>query len=483
MKKWITLAILAVGFTSCAEDALDTENKEFVAQEQLQALAANPESLLTYTNSVEDGTNSFLRQYKTYQGTTSSSHDDYGQKSIEFGLDLMSNDATMLVNQWASGYYTYTGRVQESRITTKVWNFYYTVIRDANLILATTPADIESQELRYTRGRLLALRGFSYFNLIRLYADGEKGIPLRTLEANQDERVATSVIVAQAKADLEEAYDLLGGFARTSKVQIDQNVVAGILARYYLEYGNYAQAATMARQAYNSAAPDTEATLLDGFDEITSPSWIWGAEITAITSGIYASFFSQVGTLNPGYAGLLGHYKAIDKRLYDKLSPTDIRTQNWFAEPGNADYPAYVNFKFVDATFFEGDYVFMRTAEMLLIEAEAKALNGDNAGAQAVLSEFMAVRDPQYTASSNVNNSVLDMIRTQRGIELWGEGFAFYDMKRWNNALVRDYPGSNHPAFGKNLNYPANSPKFQLQIPIAELNANPSINAADQNAQ
>lgn len=480
MKKWITGVILATVLSSCAEDALNTENKEFVAQEQLQALTANPESLLTYTNSVEDGTNTFLRQYKTYQGTPNSAHDDYGLKSIHQIMDLMGNDFVMVVSAWSVQNYRYTGRIESDRSTAQVWNFYYTVIRDANLILATTPADTESQELRYTRGRLLALRGLSYFNLIRLYADGEKGIPLRTLEQNEDGRVATSVIVAQAKQDLEEAYDLLAGFPRANKVQIDQNVVAGLLARYYLEYGNYAQAATMARQAYNSAAPDSEATLLDGFDEITSPSWIWGSEITAITSSVYASFFSQVGTLNDGYAGLLGHYKAIDKRLYDKLSDTDIRKQNWFAEPGNTEYPDYTNFKFVDATFLEGDYVFMRSAEMLLIEAEAKALSGDNAGAQTVLSEFMAVRDLQYTPANNTNGSVLDMVRTQRGIELWGEGFSFYDMKRWNQALERNYPGSNHPAFGK-FNYPANSSKFQLQIPLVELNSNTSINEGDQN--
>lgn len=480
MKKWIMGAILAAVFSSCAEDALNTENKEFVSQEQLQGLAANPESLLTYTNSVEDGTNAFLRQYKTYSGTTSSAHDDYGLMSLNQLMDLMGHDYVMVVNAWSGQNYRYTGRVENSRSTAQVWNFYYTVIRDANLILATTPADIESQDLLYTRGRLLALRGLSYFNLIRLYADGEKGIPLRTLEQDEDGRVATSVIVAQVKQDLEEAYDLLSGFSRANKTQIDQNVVAGILARYYLEYGDYAQAATMARQAYNSAAADTEATLLDGFDEISSPSWIWGADITALTSSIYASFFSQVGTLNPGYAGLLGHYKAIDKSLYDELSDTDIRKQNWFAEPGNGEYPDYTNFKFIDATFFEGDYVFMRSAEMLLIEAEANALSGNNAGAQAVLSEFMSVRDPQYTTADNTNGSVLDMIRTQRGVELWGEGFSFYDMKRWNQGLERDYPGSNHPVFGK-FNYPANSPKFQLQIPLVELNSNPSINEGDQN--
>lgn len=482
MKNWITGVVLAVVLSSCAEDALNTENKEYVSQEQLQGLAANPESLLTYTNSVEDGTNAFLRQYKTYQGTTSSSHDDYGLKSVDMGLDLMSHNMPMLVNQWASGYYQYTGRVENSRITTMVWNFYYTVIRDANLILATTPPDIEDQQLRYTRGRLLALRGFSYFNLIRLYADGEKGIPLRTLEQNENGRVATSVIIQQAKTDLEESYELLGGFARSNKTQIDQNVVAGILARYYLEYGDYAKAISMAQQAYASASPDTPETLLDGFDEISSPTWIWGADISSLTTSIYASFFSQIGTLNAGYAGLLGHYKSLDKRLYEELSPSDIRTQNWFAEPGNAEFPAYVNFKFVDATFFEGDYVFMRTAEMQLIEAEAKALNGDIAGAQAVLTDFMSVRDPQYSPADNTNGSVLDMIRTQRGIELWGEGFAFYDMKRWNNPLVRDYPGSNHPAFGK-FNYEANSPKFIFQIPLTEINANPDISAADQNPQ
>ena len=69
---------------------------------------------------------------------------------------------------------------------------------------------------------------------------------------------------------------------------------------------------------------------------------------------------------------------------------------------------------------------------------------------------------------------MLDEIRFQRKLELWGEGFAFYDMKRWNIALDRTYAGSNHANFGK-FSYPAGSNKFTFQIPRKEMNLNTAI--------
>src|SRR5690606_22614299 len=108
-----------------------------------------------------------------------------------------------------------------------------------------------------------------------------------------------------------------------------------------------------------------------------------------------------------------------------------------------------------------------------LIEAEAKA-HYDEAGAKQVLRDLIVTRNPSYTLSSNSGAALLDEIKLHRKIELWGEGFAFFDMKRWNTGLNRTYEGSNHATFGF-FDYPAGSVKFTFQIPLSEVNANTEL--------
>ena len=163
--------------------------------------------------------------------------------------------------------------------------------------------------------------------------------------------------------------------------EVDKPIVAGFLARYHLQYGNYAEAATYAAEAKvaNSTLMN-ETQILDGFDEISNPEWMWAADIDAETSSVYASFFTQAGNLNPGYTGIIGHYKNVDERVYDAIPATDIRLKHFDGE--NQGLHKYAHTKFVDDTFFEGDYLFMRAAEFYLIEAEAKAMAGDEPGAR-----------------------------------------------------------------------------------------------------
>lgn len=482
MKKYFFItALCSLSLISCSDD-LDLDNKEYVSREQINALAeSSPESLLVVTEGINDGANAFLRSYSTYGA---GAHSDFGLKAMHLGTDLMTNDVVMTNSHWFSEYHNYLGREQQNtRGTATVWNFYYTIIRDTNGIIELIPADTQDEGLKASLGKALALRGLAYFNLIRLYADGERGIPLYTEDEFIASRAATSQVVAQVGEDLERSYAALEGYNRVSKGEINQDVVAGLLARYYLEYGNYSKAITMAEQAQTAGSLMTGDDVLDGFDEISNPSWIWGADITAETTTIYASFFSHMGNLNPGYAGLLGVYKNVDRRLYEEIADTDVRKE-WFVGEGQTEaygLPKYANVKFIDDTFFEGDLVYMRVEEMLLIEAEARALSGDDAGAAQALYELVSKRDPNYTLSTKTGDALLEEIRTHRRIELWGEGFAFYDMKRWNMALVRDYDGTNHAGWAGQHNYPAGSAKFTLQIPISEINNNEEIGPGDQN--
>lgn len=472
MKKIIILVFSILLLISCSEE-LDNENKEYFSQEQLNALAeSSPEALLLINGAVIDGTTAFLSEFSTNGGNI---HDDFGQKSIDLGLDLMSNDVVEETFHWFGRYYNYTGREQTSRITDMIWNFYYKIIKNSNSIITQIPSDVSDANLRHVLARAKAMRGFAYFNLVRIYANGNEGIPLYTQAQEDAGRAPTADILSVIKSDYESAYALLYDFSRANKSEINQDVAAGLLARFYLETGDYSNAIIMANQAKDSA-PLTDVTT--GYDEVLDNEIMWGQEINSVNTTVYASYFSHIGNLNPGYAGLLNVYKDFDKRIFDNVSATDSR-RAWLL--GSAvGLPQYANTKFVDATFFEGDNLFMRGAEFHLILAEAKAMNGDDAGASQALYDIVHERDSGYALSSNTGTALLDEIKMQRKFELWGEGFAYYDMKRWNDPLVREYTGSNHPSFAR-FNFPANAKEFILQIPQDELDNNDNLDASNQN--
>ena len=113
---------------------------------------------------------------------------------------------------------------------------------------------------------------------------------------------------------------------------------------------------------------------------------------------------------------------------------------------------------------------------MVLIEAEALAHQGKNAEAATALKKLMSQRDPSW----NNTSVTVDDVVLQRRIELWGEGFAYFDLKRLNRGIDRNYEGNNH-LVGYNLTVPAQDPKWTYQIPLKELQENTHISEADQN--
>ena len=77
---------------------------------------------------------------------------------------------------------------------------------------------------------------------------------------------------------------------------------------------------------------------------------------------------------------------------------------------------------------------------MYLNEAEALARLGRNSEAQQALFDLIITRDPAYTKSSNTGDALVEEILLQRRIELWGEGFRYFDLKRMNLPLDRSKP-------------------------------------------
>lgn len=488
MKKiYLLAAACCLIFSSCESD-LDFDAKELVTQQQLQELAeSSPEASLQINIGVEDGQYAFMREFSTNFDLTGSRHDDFGQKSIDLGLDLMSNDMVQVSDHWFGNYYAYRGRTQDFSTTSIIWNFYYSIIFNVNSIIAQIPEDASDSDLVYLRSRAMAIRAHAYFNLVRVYQytyqgnESAAGIPLFD---GGDIAIASRASVQEVYdlilSDIAWAYDNISGYSRASIEKLDKSVIAGLYSRILLETGSdYTTCAAMAAEAKAGGSLMSSAQYLgEGFSLITNQEWLWGADINTESSTIYASFFSHVASLNPGYAGLLGIYKSIDKRLYEAIPDTDIRKQAF--SDGTGAYPMYANLKFFDFTFFEGDYVYMRVAEMYLNEAEALARGGNDSQAQQVLYDLVSTRDTGYTLSTNTGQSLIDEILLQRRIELWGEGFAWFDMKRTGTALDRDYTDSNHAAFGT-FDFDSTDASFLFQIPEAELINNNEINDADQN--
>lgn len=506
MKKLFFISIL-ITFASCTEEFLDNSLTSIVTDADIEALAAeSPEQLLTVATSFDVGT---VNNMRTFDVTGDGGHFDYGQKSVDLAMDLMANDMINAGNGWwYDGYYDFTGRIQSERETGVIWNYYYTIIRGANQTISLIGGLDESQltaDLGYVLARAKVVRSLSYLQLIQIYQKGnpdlsDAGVPIIDPTAdliNGDGfgRLTVGDVYTQIETDLVDGYNGLVDYTRGDKTAVNSYVTAGLLARYYLLTKDYTNASKYAKIAQGGATLDGS-SILDGFQFISNSEWLWGAVLDADTSSIYASFFAHVqaysapyldagNTQTPGYTGQLGHHKTVDERLYNQIPDTDTR-KNWFGPDNGFIYlpeeTAIYNYKFYDDTFFEADYVYMRVAEMYLIEAEAEASNGNSSNAAQALYNLVSTRDASYSLSTSSGDTLLEEIKVQRRIELWGEGFGMLDLKRWGDPINRVYTNSSHPVIGASyIDVEADSNLFTLQIPETEINSNDAINSEDQN--
>jgi hypothetical protein len=121
-----------------------------------------------------------------------------------------------------------------------------------------------------------------------------------------------------------------------------------------------------------------------------------------------------------------------------------------------------------------GDMPYMRAAEMFLIEAEALARDGKDDQAATVFTTFQSTRVPGFTKPAETGAALITLIMNSRRVELWGEGFRYYDLKRLNMAL--DRVGANHnQALAVQMTLAPAANEWEWVIPQAEINANPKV--------
>lgn len=482
------LLILAVG---CKKDYLETRPSDAVTQQEIFGTTAKIASTLDAA-------------YKTFFAFSpggSGRHDDFGQKAYDLENDLMGTD--MVVHTAGYGWFNSDYQYTEWQVPTanrapdEAWFYYYNLIKQANTILKTidgaTGPQVDKDKFK---GEALGIRAYAYFFLINYFQQTYKGnetkpgviLQLDPSDFSGKTRGTVQQIYDQIIADLTQAETLLTGKARVDKVHIDVSVVRGLRARVALLMEDWPTAsakANAARQGYTLMPIATYPTRA-GFSTISNPEWMWGSFIPSDQATIYASFWSHIDITNQGYA-YLGTQKKITKALYDQIPTGDVR-KTVFKTPGTgtATNPDYNQLKFQVPTpgNWAGDYVYMRNAEMYLIEAEALSRQGQDGPARTALETLVKARYPAYSAAAFSGAGLLTEILLQRRIELWGEGFSLMDIKRLKAGLNRPTGPGNHgsPNFDPAVyTLPAGDPKFLMRIPQKELDNNSALTPADQN--
>ena len=211
---------------------------------------------------------------------------------------------------------------------------------------------------------------------------------------------------------------------------------------------------------------------------------------------------SLPGTYDPGYISysVSTHLYTPDwipsawvKGLY---SATDLRKLNWFEDhtvtfsgvtgnvtlltkfPGN---PALQASTATQSSYLQKPKPF-RIAEQYLIAAEAYALSGAETSANQYLNALKSKRDPSYTETTLSGAALLTEIRNERTRELIGEGFRFFDLKRYGQGMTRtgcqnetvtNVAAGNASAVKMSIS--ANDYRWTQPIPQSEIDANPQM--------
>lgn len=423
------------------------------------------------------------------------------------------------------------------------WYYYYQLIGQANRIIAHIDAATGSDEdKKFIKASALAFRAYSYEKLIHYYCyrwqdsnnGASQGVVLRLDESTGDAPFATlAETVDQIYKDCQEAITLFGesGIDRpASEVWIpNANVAHAVYARAALfrqDYQTAVDQAKLAKKGYPLMSNDSYAA---GFCEPTS-EWIMGSYGDDSENNFYWSYGTQgacngyyaTAEGNPTGAGTIGH------ELISRIPNNDARKQNFLTEDKFPDLdlskesnyyytfgilgmmddniyeqadsivkahqakglttPYQAGFYYLDANlkFFVkaqpgvGYVPFIRSSEMVLIEAEANYFLGKTAEAQAALVELNATsgRNPEYTCTKT-GEELLSEIQDYRCLELWGEGFEWSDFKRWNKAVVRKSfaeGGNAHQSVAITIN-PEDGNKWTWGVPLNETDYNADATA------
>lgn len=421
---------------------------------------------------------------------------DYGYSSLMHIRDVMTQDLATAddkgFNQywsWGENRYQGTGYVYAQYL----WTFQTKCINTTNSLIRAVNPETASDDLLGYLGVAYAYRAMFYLDMAREYeylpTDGTSNInsdgndvsgltvPIVDENTTQDEarnnpRATREEMAAFILGDLQKAEEYIKHFTKSNKSMPHLDCVYGLYARLYMWIEDYPNAEKYAKLAIDNSSSqpmtrDAALSVTTGFNDLSQ--WMWGIQITQETMVTNLQNWISFASCETswGYSSPAGGCNImLDRKMYERLNNTDWRKLMWKAPK---DSPLYGQNTYCDASIGEALYDYaslkfrpaggnvndfsvggeaayplMRIEEMYFIQAEAAAHQDAARGAQLLTTFMQANRDPEYTCKVSSTDDVVEEIVFQKRIELWGEGQAFFDIKRLNIPCERGYEGTNH---------------------------------------
>lgn len=358
---------------------------------------------------------------------------------------------TMLVNN---------GFVQQ------IYTRNYQIINAANIVIE----NIDKVQDPAKRATMVAeatfLKSLAYFDLVRFYAK-----PFEAGQANSQLGVVIrpnaiydfTIDLAKERSTVSEVYALIinglnlayNNLPEENSFYADKYAAKALLARVYLQQGNYPAARNAAHEVIENSGRTLSTKYANAFNhDVNQSEDIFAIQITKQTgenevTNLYAS------ENNGGRGG------DIEIRATYLAKFTDINDERRNFNYINPDNGRRLTSKYTNQF---GDIQLMRLAEMYLIRAESNFREGTFLG-NTPLADINLLRT-RANAANFLTVNLASIVR-ERELELAMEGFAIHDLKRTKSSIDVFADGSKL--------IPYNDNTLVFPIPLREIDTNSKI--------
>lgn len=284
---------------------------------------------------------------------------------------------------------------------------YYALLYQINSFIEVAEKAPQSDKVRQMLGVAYYFRALDYYNIVTKY----RIAPLMRVTSNDPQPNSTEeALWAFVNEDLEKALAMCPEYS--TKYYVSLQAAKALAARAYIAQGKKDEAAKLADDLIADPlfALDDFSKIFRG--EANSEVIFTFANLPEENGIKFAGEFLQPATIYVPVPEVIALFKDDDKRKSISITVDGSETVlNKYINKSSSD-----------------PIIISRLAEMYLISAEGKGLNG---GGLARLNELRRARGLQDLSPAPKNEEeFIDAVLAERRLEFLGEGFRWYDLVR-----------------------------------------------------